>query len=232
MRLPASARTGAALLLVALVVVAAAVASPWRFQIDGSVPAPSISLEASPGASFSPGPEGEEGRQDPGTGIEWLSLVLGVLAIVLLALVGVAIARRLNALNRDSRDLEPDDLDTGGTVLDTPDDAVDLPALQDAVTRALRRLDSDPAPRDAVVAAWVALEEEAARQGTDRDPAQTPTEFASVLLDRTPAPADAVGRLRDLYHLARFTSRPVTPDQAAGARQALADIARALEVRS
>ncbi|MCF4120841.1 DUF4129 domain-containing protein [Antribacter sp. KLBMP9083] len=231
MRLPASVRTGAALLLVALVVVAAAVTSPWRFQIDGAVPVPSISLGA-PGASFSPAPEGEEGRQDPGTGIEWLSLVLGVLAVVLLALVGVAIARRLNALNRDSTKLEPDDLDTGDTILDTPDDAVDLPALQDAVTRALLFMDTHPAPRNAVVAAWVALEEEAARQGTDRDPAQTPTEFAGVLLDRTPAPADAVGRLRDLYHLARFTSRPVTPDQAAGARQALADIASALEVRS
>jgi hypothetical protein len=80
-----------------------------------------------------------------------------------------------------------------------------------------------------VIAAWVALEDEAAFQGAARDPAQTPTEFTTALLAHTPAPAEAVATLRGLYHRARFTSRPIGADDVRRAREALTAIAEAID---
>lgn len=228
MRRPAGLRTVLVLGLVALAVLAAALTTPWRVDLDGRIPEPRVTVISPSQQAFTPAalqPE-DEGR---GSDAEWLLLVLAVVVALLLVLAGVLVARRLRHLTRETDEHDPDTLGPDATVADRPEGTVDLPALQDAITRALALLDQHPQPRDAVVAAWVAVEEEAARQGTDRDPAQTPTEFATTLLDRTPAPRDAVGRLRDLYHLARFTRRPVTPEQAHAARQALTEIARSLD---
>ena len=75
----------------------------------------------------------------------------------------------------------------------------------------------------------MALEDEAELQGASRDPAQTATEFTVVLLERTPAPADAVASLRALYHRARFTAHDITADDVRDARAALTRIAGALD---
>lgn len=218
------------LLLVTVVVLGAATAGPWRFS-PPHLPTPELSMPQqqpppSPDVSASPQPQPlDEPTRDP----RWLALITTVLlALLFAALLGLA-ARKLLTILRGQIDTTPDNL-TGGTGTATPDDAVDLPELQDAVTRALAHLDGHARPRDAVVAAWVALEEAAARAGAHRDPAQTPTEFTGTVLAKTPAPPTAVAHLRTLYQRARFTDRPIDRTAVAQARTALADIARSLDI--
>jgi hypothetical protein len=100
--------------------------------------------------------------------------------------------------------------------------------LARATRRAMSEMDRRVGgpPSDAVVAAWVQLEEAAAAKGTERKPHQTPTEFAERLLDDLVNDGDALRELKTLYHRARF-GRPgsVTDRDAAAARSALERIA-------
>ena len=66
-------------------------------------------------------------------------------------------------------------------------------------------------PGDAVVRAWVALQEAAAGAGVPRRPAETPTEFTERLLDEVDAPRAVLDELRGLYLTARFSGRAVEP---------------------
>jgi hypothetical protein len=217
------------LLLVTVVVLGAATATPWRFS-PPHLPTPELSMPRqqpppSPDVSASPQPRPLSEPTDD----RWVTLITAVLLGLLTAALLTFAARKLLTILRGQIDTTPDNL-TSGTGTATTEDTVDLPELQDAVTRALAHLDGHARPRDAVVAAWVALEEAAARAGAHRDPAQTPTEFTGTVLANTPAPPAAVARLRTLYQRARFTDRPIDRTAVAQARTALADIARSLDV--
>src|SRR5674476_1258962 len=59
-----------------------------------------------------------------------------------------------------------------------------LPTLREGVVEADQQLRRFVRPADAVIAAWVCLEQAAARSGVLRDPAATPTEFTVKVLDR------------------------------------------------
>lgn len=59
-------------------------------------------------------------------------------------------------------------------------------------------------PGDAVVAAWLVLEDAAAREGAGREPHQTATEFTAALLGRHTTDEPALDQLRALYQRARF----------------------------
>ncbi|WP_454043908.1 DUF4129 domain-containing protein [Cellulosimicrobium sp. Marseille-Q8652] len=85
-------------------------------------------------------------------------------------------------------------------------------------------------PRDAVIAAWVSLEDAAALAGAHRDPAQTPTEFTVAVLDRTPADPGAVATLRGLYHRARFRGADIDAGDVRAARAALRRLADDLAI--
>ncbi|MFI8523702.1 DUF4129 domain-containing protein [Promicromonospora sukumoe] len=223
------ARLALICLLVTVVVLGAATAAPWTFS-PPHLPAPEISApaESQPPAS---GELGQAPPQEPDqVDSRWIILVLVTLLVLLIAVLLTLAARKLLQIRREPTDTTEDHLAPGAGTTTLGDD-VDLPQLQDAVTRALAHLDGHPRPRDAVVAAWVALEEAAARAGTSRDPAQTPTEFTATVLAATPAPPTAVTRLRTLYQRARFTDRPVDDTAVDQARTALADIARSLDVQ-
>ncbi len=225
---PAGPRALAALVLITLVVLGAATATPWRTRApQGLLDAapgllPEVSPPPTPSATQEAEPLGAGETTDP-------ALVLLVALLLVVAVVLALVGRRiLAALRAAEPPPEPDTTDVGRALADaTP--AVTVDELQDAVTLALRRLDQAATPHDAVVAAWVSLEEAAAHHGTQRDPAQTPTEFTVTLLHDTPAPPEPVTTLRRLYHHARFTDRPVEAAQVSAARDALEAIARALE---
>lgn len=102
--------------------------------------------------------------------------------------------------------------------------------VTDAVAEALLRLDQAGNPTDAVILAWLALEEAAARHGVNRDPAQTPTEFTADLLDRSAVPVADTVSLRGLYWRARFSDLETTAADQQQARQCLEHIARSWEV--
>ena len=225
----ATTRLTLAVLLVTVVVLGAATATPWHLN-PPQLPTPELTMPAlrPPNGVSSPSPTPQP-IDDPGTTPGWITLVLTLLIGLLAATLLTLTARKLLTLYRQRTRTTPDNL-TAGTTTGTPGDDVDLPELQDAVTRALAHLDGHARPRDAVVAAWVALEEAAERAGTHRNPAQTATEFAGAVLAATPAPPTAVARLRTLYHRARFTDRPIDREDVHQARAALADIARSLAI--
>ena len=225
----ATTRLALTLLLITVVVLGVATATPWRLnppQATPEIPMPEQLLPAPTNSPSTPSTPVD----NPPADIRWLGLVaallLGLLAAALLTLA----VRKLLTILRQRTTTTTDRLPAGTTTTGTLGDDVDLPELQDAVTRALAHLDGHARPRDAVVAAWVALEDAAARAGAHRDPAQTPTEFAGAVLATTPAPPAAVARLRTLYQRARFTDRPIDRTTVDQARQALADIAQSLDI--
>jgi uncharacterized protein DUF4129 len=84
-------------------------------------------------------------------------------------------------------------------------------------------------PSDAVIAAWLRLEQAAADSGTERLAHQTPTEFTDTLLDRYDTVGPALDELRRLYQRARFApSADVGAAEEAAARAALEEIVRGL----
>ncbi|MBL0888931.1 DUF4129 domain-containing protein [Myceligenerans indicum] len=224
-----AAATATVLLL--LVVLAAAASTPWEVHapdLEAILPTnpaefPTIPPEPTPAAS-APAPE----EYLNSTAQDIIALVLGLLCLALLAWLGVALGRRLrDRYVPEGAGHEPT---PAGTTAPGADPDLLAEAVRDAAERALERVErARGVPRDAVVAAWVALEDAAAEHGSARDPAHTTTEFTTTLLATTSAPATDVATLRGLYQRARFTSRPVTDDDVAAAQAALAAIARALQ---
>jgi hypothetical protein len=128
--------------------------------------------------------------------------------LVLFGLVGIIVAFELPRWRRPRgvRGVEVE----GGEVGES--------AVVRRVEKALQEFTEHPnrPPRDAVIAAWLALEAAEPRQ-----PHQTPTEFTEKL------GVDAVV-LRDLYQRARFGHEDVTVAQARQAQQELGRIVREL----
>lgn len=153
-------------------------------------------------------------------GVVLVMIIVAVLALfgaaaVLLALAGLRFRRR-RRLVRLARPLDGESIADGDVWLAT------------ATRRAMSVLDSRKGgpPADAVVAAWVQLEADAAARGTEREPHQTPTEFTVRLLADHDADDNALRELTKLYHRARFGEPgTVTADDAEAARRALERIA-------
>lgn len=95
--------------------------------------------------------------------------------------------------------------------------------------RSILREHTGGPPSDAIVAAWLRLEEAAAGSGTRRRAHQTPTEFAAAVLAAHTMHEPALDELRMLYQRARFgRAEEVGPVQARAAHAALDRIMRAL----
>ena len=102
----------------------------------------------------------------------------------------------------------------------------ELPILEQGVEAALDYLKSIRETDDAIIAAWLALEDAAAATGVPRKPSQTPTEFTVSVLEATDADRGAVTGLLRLYHLARFSDHPISGSDIEQATQHLATLAR------
>jgi len=215
--------------LAAAVLVAAATGAPWTWDppawlgplADPAVDAPEPLPAPTPAPTEPP-------RPVPESGSDLLTWLLALAGLVVFVLALLALRAALGRVRRH-RDPRPPDTATPGDALVTTDDDV-LPHLRHAVRHAEDRLAPTVPPRDAVVAAWVALEDAAALAGTRRDPAQTPTEFTVAVLESTPADRGAVATLRDLYHRARFRGVDVDAHDVETARRALRRLAADLAV--
>jgi len=164
----------------------------------------------------------------------WLSTALAVLGGALVLLLVVLAVRRLlpllRALLARLRRQLPGGPREPGTGEGAPDDAVGT-ELRDRVSAAADTLaESTGPPRDAVVACWLDLESAAAATGSPRTAAQTPTEFTVGLLARYAAPDQDLSTLLRLYQRARFSDRPVTPQDVEVARRCLRRVAAAVPV--
>jgi hypothetical protein len=211
--------------VLALVVLASAASGPWELverRFDFSLDRPVETTQPPPMEV----PEGEAPPppQVSTIDLEWLA---GVAQVVAYALFAVAVAGVLWWLwlrlrQRDVVRSAP--LPTGGAA-DAVTAEPELPVLRRGVAEAQRSLDGIAVASDAVIAAWLALEEAASASGVRRDPAQTPTEFTVAVLERTDADPDAASELLGLYHRARFSHHvigPVEVDRAARCLGALA----------
>ena len=80
-----------------------------------------------------------------------------------------------------------------------------LESLESMLGGQLAALDAGT-PRNAIVAAWVQLEEYATSHGLPREPADTPAEFVARALAAYDLDSAAIERLADLYREARFST--------------------------
>ena len=211
----------AATVLLLVVVAGAALSGDWSVTPE---PAPTTTGEMLPPTAEPTEPPVliKPGDGEPN---EWagraVNIVLAVagalLAAFLLYRLGLWVRRTLVPWLATRRD---------GPVDPGPPPAIDLEvvpltALHQGAAHAQMLLREGEHSNDAIIAAWLALEDAAVRSGASRAPAQTPTEFTVAVLGATPASPDAVSELLGLYHLARFAHTEMTGAQVAAAGAAL-----------
>jgi hypothetical protein len=107
-----------------------------------------------------------------------------------------------------------------------PEPEPDTPALRTGIELALQILDAQRDPADAVVRAWLGLQETAEESGIVRRAAETPTEFTSRILSYAFADDRAVRTLLRLYLRTRFGDHPATAEDVAAVREALRELVR------
>lgn len=149
----------------------------------------------------------------------WVSTALWtLLALATALLVGMILRRLLELRSR------PDLVRRPPVVAGQTAAATEAPDLAEPIAQAWQGLRASAPPRDAVVAAWVALEDGAAAHGAGRAASETPTEFTEYVLRETSADPEAIAALRASYLRARFGPDPVTPQDVDRAAAALARI--------
>lgn len=165
-------------------------------------------------------PTGGPATAPPGDAVDlsWMRWVGLGLLIAAAAVVITLIAARLLAVRRMQAD-RPD------ATIDVVEITPDLPTLQQGAARAEERLLAVGNPTDAIIAAWLALEEAAEASGVHRQPAQTPTEFTADVLGRTGVAAEPVQTLLGLYLRARFAAEPASPADLDRARDCIRALA-------
>lgn len=201
-------------------VVAAAGAGPWQADpraVDGQIDRLGTTHQA-PDTDTQEDGEPPKTPDPPGGGINIIGILFTGLAVASV-LLAVYLAKRLrDKHNVTSPEPVVDDVDL--LPADDVPIAPDVPALRRGAAAARSVLDKKAVPTDAIIAAWVELEEAAASSGVPRHPAQTPSEFTAAILAATTAEEAAATELLTLYRRARF---------AAGDKSGAHEVARASE---
>lgn len=211
--------------LAVLIAIGAALSASLRFEgprwFPGMTLSPRPVVETNPARplpSTTP-PPAPVVRDAPDLG--WLVLLLAGIA---LAVVIFFVARWLIRRRRDRENGVAAPLEALPEILDLPDDPsveTSLPYLRRGLRRSLAALDGDRSPRDAIIEAWVGLQEAAEDAGFHRAESETPTEFTSRILERVQVDPVALATLRRLYLAVRFGDHTATPADVAAARHAL-----------
>jgi hypothetical protein len=126
-----------------------------------------------------------------------VKVVIGLAVVMLLLAVGLSVLSAIRNRIRNRGGVGDVDESVEGTI-----DTVMRLRLRDAVQQARDSLVREGGePRDAVIRAWVTLENATEHK---RAPHQTATEFTVSLLAKEAADEDALHQLRTLYQRARF----------------------------
>ncbi|WP_194419875.1 DUF4129 domain-containing protein [Microbacterium abyssi] len=220
------AYTAGLLGLFAIVMLAASVQGtptirpPDLAQVDGEpfeVPEPT----ASPSGSPAPLPE-------PGSDL--VEAIIGVIflifALVAATLIAILVVRALMRAWRERPLQRRDDggvaFEMSGEGLQEPDAAA--PAIRRGIDGALRSIEERATPTEAIIAAWVGLEESAADAGLTRGRSETPAEFALRIITRRAGITQAATELLRLYERVRFGGHVADEVDRAAARAALKTI--------
>jgi hypothetical protein len=160
----------------------------------------------------------------------WTAVGLGVVLALFLFLWW----RRWAPRHRGSRPIAPAPPQPVAQAASRIEAEPDVPVIRSGLEEALLSLEQDAEPDDAVVRAWLGLQQKAEQSGVARRPAETPTEFTSRILNRVFPSArggnDAIATLLRLYLRTRFGDRPVTAADVALVRDALRELVRTWHV--
>ena len=96
----------------------------------------------------------------------------------------------------------------------------DEPGLTDALDEGTRTI-GEGSPRNAIVAAWVRLEQAVEGERFPHRPEETPSELVERALSSYLLDGDAIHRLAALYREARFSKHPVTEEHRREASECL-----------
>ena len=139
------------------------------------------------------------------------ALVLGTALVVLARLRLVRRRRQLTGRSGARRAPVP------GTESPPEEEEVGLPEALDASARVL----GEGSPRNAIVAAWVLLEQAVESERFHHRPEETPSELVERVVSSYHLDADAISRLAALYREARFSTHAVTEEHRAEAADCL-----------
>lgn len=134
-----------------------------------------------------------------------MAVIVCLVVLAVIVLLIIVVVRRLKELWR-ARPLR----DRAGTDLDEQVAGAAEPAVADArairrgIAEAIRVMGESREPGDAIIAAWVGLEQTAADSGVARGASETPREFTLRIIARRAATERDVVALVDLYERVRF----------------------------
>ena len=210
--------------LAVLVVAVAGVSGTTHFAGPRWVP----NLTISAGSHHAPPPRTRAGHVSTGGGHfpTWLVIAaLGVLAAVALWAVARWLWRRWP--RRRSRPAPGPRFVAAATTSEiVAEPEPDTPAVRSGIETALEVLDAQREPADAIVRAWLGLQQTAEDSGIVRGVAETPTEFTTRIIGRAVTDDRAIRTLLRLYLRTRFGDHPVTVDDVALVRTALHELVR------
>lgn len=207
-----------------VVMIAAAVQGRPTFRPAEPIPAGT----AEPLSTMDPGGTGlpEPVEVDPASAAvaQALTVILlvlvaaGVMALLVIAARAVLRAWRARPLHR--RD---------GAMVASEVEQIESAPAADAVAGAMRRgiagalatIDERVSASDAIIAAWIGLEESAAEAGVRRAASETPAEFVVRIITLRPGVADDTAALLRLYESVRFGTRLADEGDRESARRAL-----------
>ena len=226
-RRPTVPRIGVAIgvgVVLVLGLVVAAIRPPWQvhpivINLPSPKPRPLPPMpQQTPRGTASVRPLPVHGAPPDLSWVKWV--LLGVVIAAVLVVLAI-IVMRLLAVHRMYEARPDDEIEVADAELPH------LPTLQQGAAKAEERLLAIGNPTDAIIAAWLALEEAADSSGVHRQPAQTPTEFTADVLGRTGVPSEPVQTLLGLYLRARFAVHPSSDQDLAAARRCIRDLATA-----
>lgn len=190
-------------------IVLVAIAVQGTPSIDFAPSEPREAATPPPVLDESPMPVGTPLPENPASDI-----IGATIGFVFLALAAVAVTFILilvvRALMRAWRDRPLQTQEGDATDFEVQEQAVDAepdvaaPMIRRGIQGALRTIDERPIATDAIIAAWVGLEESATDAGMTRGASETPSEFALRIITRRSGFSDAARELLRLYERVRF----------------------------
>jgi len=158
-------------------------------------------------------PPADDGRTD-------LSWITGI-AIVLVVILALTIAWSIISTWSGWRPVRPSKLSLSNPIAPLP--IVEQPEVvldEDAQLAALL----EGSPRNAIVACWLRMEEDVARAGMPKHPAETSTEYTTRVLSMSSLDPAPVHQLAALYREARFSRHALGQEHRERALAALRQI--------
>ncbi|AQY01950.1 DUF4129 domain-containing protein [Microbacterium foliorum] len=152
------------------------------------------------------------------TVILMLLVAAGIVALLVIAARALLRAWRDRPLRRRDAAVVASEVDQ---LASTPTADVAVGVMQRGIAGALATIDERATASDAIVAAWIGLEESAADAGVKRAASETPGEFVVRIITLRPGAADDAAALLRLYESVRFGTRVADEHDRASARQAL-----------